>query len=531
MANLTPEQAAQIWAYRDDPVGFDMDILGDSVTVEDVLAGRAYYATAPWEKQAEILTSVRDHQRTVVPASHNVGKTHISARVGLWFLYARYPSIVITTAPKLAQVRDLLWARWGEAWNKARYPLGGRCLTMACYPLGREAPNWFAAGYTANSAEGFSGYHEADVLLILDEGPGVPGFIWEACEGMLSGASTRFLAIGNPISRAGDFWKACGAPLYNTIHISAWEHPNVAHDRLIYQKAVAPGWPAERIQVWGEDDPRYQSRVMGVHPDEGEGQLISRAWVEACVEREVETDGPSVLGNDVARSKSPKANETVFMAFVGRMAELARHYRGNDTAVTASVGHRYLQFFSVLGVDDTGVGAGVTDGLRGKGARIVPVAAFEDDPKERVSLAGNDPIVIPFNFGARPTEAGREDFATLGAEAAWMLRSAFQEGHKAVNTGHPDQARMGISIPDDDTLKDQICSIQFDWDRYGRIYIIKPEGEDSPDRADALIIAWFMRYLALKRATGTRTGAFVSALESMMGDDSPLTAGLLDRPL
>ena len=48
-----------------------------------------------------------------------------------------------------------------------------------------EDSEWFAAGYTARDAESFSGYHEGFVLIILDEAPGVPSYIWEAIEGLM----------------------------------------------------------------------------------------------------------------------------------------------------------------------------------------------------------------------------------------------------------------------------------------------------------------------------------------------------------
>ena len=59
------------WArYRNDPVGFVTDALGESV----------------WSKQIEILESVRDNKRTAVPACHAPGKSHIAARAIAWWI-------------------------------------------------------------------------------------------------------------------------------------------------------------------------------------------------------------------------------------------------------------------------------------------------------------------------------------------------------------------------------------------------------------------------------------------------------------
>ena len=153
-AMAAQRDAASYPEYADDPVGFCRDVLGEGVTVDDVLAGRADAANAPWGAQVEILESVRDHARTVVRASNGVGKTFIAARVGIWWLYTHVPSIVITTAPKATQVRDLLWARWRSAWTQAVRPLPGRCLTVRCDPLPADT-TWYALGHTARDAEAF----------------------------------------------------------------------------------------------------------------------------------------------------------------------------------------------------------------------------------------------------------------------------------------------------------------------------------------------------------------------------------------
>ena len=254
---LSVVEERETWTYpeyADDPEGFCHDVLGEDVGAHQVLEGHAHAATAPWAKQVEILESVRDHRRTVVRAGHAVGKSHCAARVVLWFLYTRSPAIVITTAPKATQVRDLLWGRLRAAWGQTRKPLHGECLLTRLEPI-RHDPEWYAIGYTAKDAEGFQGYHEAWVLIVFDEAPGVPAFIWDAMEGMMSTENVRFLGIGNPTERGGHFYRACVSPLYNSIHMSANGHPNVAHGLPVYPKAVAPGWPAERLEEWGEDHP------------------------------------------------------------------------------------------------------------------------------------------------------------------------------------------------------------------------------------------------------------------------------------
>ena len=59
---------------------------------------------------------------------------------------------------------------------------------------------------------GFLGLH---LLLVIEEGPGVPPYIWEAAKGLMTHPDCRMFALGNPTDEATDFGEACKS--------SAWE--------------------------------------------------------------------------------------------------------------------------------------------------------------------------------------------------------------------------------------------------------------------------------------------------------------------
>jgi hypothetical protein len=81
-----------------------------------------------WEKQEEIALSVRDNRYTTVRACHDVGKTYVASRLALWYLYSHPQSIVVTTAPTMRQVENLLWRELRAAHENAIQPLGGNSL-------------------------------------------------------------------------------------------------------------------------------------------------------------------------------------------------------------------------------------------------------------------------------------------------------------------------------------------------------------------------------------------------------------------
>jgi hypothetical protein len=48
---------------------------------------------------------------------------------------------------------------------------------------------------------------------------------------------------------------------------------------------VTRRWVYEHYHEWGEDSPRWESRVRGEFPSQAEDALISLKWIEAASER------------------------------------------------------------------------------------------------------------------------------------------------------------------------------------------------------------------------------------------------------
>ena len=112
------------------------------------------------------------------------------------------------------------------------------------------------------------------MLFIVDEASGVDGPIIEGIESMLSNPGAKLLMIGNPLVVDGPFIEAHESPLYNSFHISCLDHPNVQNQRLIYQRAVSPTWPAERKIEWANHPNLYRVRVEGLVATDDPNKLI-----------------------------------------------------------------------------------------------------------------------------------------------------------------------------------------------------------------------------------------------------------------
>ncbi len=440
---------------RDDPVFFCRHVLG----------------IRPWQRQREVLRALRDHERVAVRSGHGTGKSFIAAAATLWFLYAHYPAKVITTAPTWNQVRQILWSEIRRLHSASRVPLGGRVLEERIR-LGDDA---FAIGISTDEAERFQGFHAESVLVILDEAPGVREEIWEAAQTLLTGRTGRLLAIGNPTRPTGSFYEAFAAGSgWAQVRISCLDAPNVRFGRPIFPRLVTRDWVEGRRRDWGEDTALWRSRVLGEFPEDAQSLLIPRKWAESAFDTNISTDAQMLqlleqagvgselrLGVDVAREG---ADATVFLIRDGERVLWAQEARGWSTMEVAGRVRDLIREYRLLPeqvfIDDTGLGAGVTDRLR-----------EQEMPVNAVIAAGraDDP----------------EHFLNVRAESSWRMREALNP-----------EGRIGLRLPA--ALKDlgrELAALTYEFTSTGAIKIVDKVSlrgrlSGSPNYADALALTY-----------------------------------------
>lgn len=434
----------------------------------------------PWSKQIEILEAVRDYPRIAVRSCHGAGKSFTAGQVILWFLYSFCPSIVLSTAPTWRQVEKLIWKEVRASYRRAKIPLGGQLLPKRP-EIQIIQDEWYAIGLSTNEPDRFQGFHEENILVVVDEAAGVPEDIFEAVEGVLTSSHARLLLLGNPTSVGGTFYSAFRTPGWKTIAISAFDTPNfaafgiteedIANDtwaekvtsELPQPKLITPAWVADKYQRWGPNSPAYQARVLGKFPAEGEDTLIPLAWIEAAMARwEEEPEGePIEIGVDVARFGSDK---TVIATRRGKKVLPLKVFAKLDTMET--VGHVIAEQreakASTIKVDVIGMGAGVVDRLK---EQNYPVAGIN------VAEAASD----------------TEKFTNLRSELWWNLRERLDPNPKI----NPEP----IALPPDDELLADLSGIKYRIDSRGRIQVESKEDMKkrlgrSPDRGDAVVLAF-----------------------------------------
>src|SRR3990167_5221293 len=310
-----------------------------------------------------------------------------------------------------------------------------------------------------------------NLLVVLDEAPGVPQFIYTAVASLAMSGDNRIIKVGNPTSPTGEFFNNCYSNQWNKVHISGFDHPNIVAGMEIIPGAITKAWIDRQKEEWGEGSPLWKAKVLGDFPDETEDTLIPLSWCEFAVSVEVESNTKTVLGVDSARFGDDKS---VAYEIRANIAKLVYEVQKEDTMMQSGRVSSIHENYEQIGIDGTGVGGGLID-------RVKEILNSSLNPEERKGHK-----IIEIHFGGKPTQ--KERFFDLRAEMYYTLRERLR----------PDGPTwMKIQIPNDNELKNQLASLKIQYTSDGRIKIeskddMKKRGLKSPDKADALAIASWM---------------------------------------
>ncbi len=437
-----------------------------------------------WSRQRDVAQSVVEHRKTAVPACHSAGKSFLAARIAAWWLspdtHPPGSAFVVTTAPSDQQVKAILWREIGRARRAAdrnghpdavpgrltldgqwKMKIGGDEELVA---YGRKPQDLKNA---EEAATAFQGIHARYVLVIVDEACGIPVWLWDAVDALLTNEDARALAIGNPTDAKSKFAAMCEPEsTWHVERIRGWDTPNFTDEPVpeeLRPMLLTPTWVEEAIKERGRDSGYVTSRVDAEFPQgDDDGTLISPDLVRAAQERDM---SGSMLGDrgtlavDVARLGG---DETVFGLRRGGVFRIRRTERKQRTTQTSLqvVEERDASRALDVVVDADGIGGAVTDQL---------IADGHDVHEFTMTGAALQP----------------ERFFNRRAEAWWSIRELFES--------------RGIDLdPEDKTLADQLSQVQW-WERPdGRIQVeskqqMRDRGHGSPDRADTLLMACSVR--------------------------------------
>lgn len=426
-----------------------------------------------WSKQKEICEAVRDHRFTAVRSAHGTGKSYIAAWIIAWWMATHDDAVVVTSAPSANQVKNILWKEVRRAHGKAG---------LTGYITQGEIPEWKIDGEVVawgrkpadysdpdEARTRFQGIHAKHVLVVLDEGSGIPAWLAGAAEDLATNENSRILIIGNPTNPASYFAEVSkpGSD-YFRIKISAFDMPwNTGEYVPDEVKDVLTGemWVEERRKKWGEGSMLWISKVLAEFPQVAEDILFTPAILQKGIVTDLSANAASKRrgtgGLDVARMGEDESvlyvNKHGYIRLIDRWGKL-------DTMETVT---RYKKNFKYAKnqpelapftwIDVTGgLGAGPHDRLREMGW---PVGEF--------------------NFGGGAYNKAK--FKNRRAEAYYEAAEAMEQG------------LVDIDELDED-LQRELMEHRFKENSTGLIQIEPKEDiakrlGHSPDRADAFVMA------------------------------------------
>ena len=134
-------------------------------------------------------------------------KTRTAAAITLWWLAIHKEALVLTTAPTSRQVKELLWGEIHALLRKSRVYFPEPSSLELKFNEKRLAFG-MTTSVRQKGDEGvrFQGWHGQNLLVIVDEAPGIDPRIYAAIDGLRAGGKVRELRLGNPTVASGPLY-------------------------------------------------------------------------------------------------------------------------------------------------------------------------------------------------------------------------------------------------------------------------------------------------------------------------------------
>lgn len=423
----------------------------------------------PWQER--VFRDLVDGRMVSVKSGQGVGKTGTEAIIALWFLCCFPYAKVVATAPTKRQLNDVLWAEI-DKW-RTRSPVLSRILKWTksyVYVAGYEK-RWFATARTATRPENMQGFHEDNMLFIIDEASGVPEPIMEAILGTLSGVNNKLLMCGNPTKTSGTFYDSHtrDRATYRCHTVNSEKSPRTNKENI---KSLE--------RKYGRESNVFRVRVLGEFPLQEDDVFIPLSLIEKSINSEYiprRTPEKIQIGCDVARFGDDK---TVIGYRVDEKLDFYKKAHGQDTMKTAdnivelgeSLVRRYKYKYKIpVCVDDTGVGGGVVDRLN-QLKRSYPDRFWWME-------------VIRIQFGKRIKHRYYHDSTT------WMMGVLRKLIDSYEDDGTPKPVE--IILPDDSDLVGQLSGRKYELTDQAKQKVeskeeMKKRDLPSPDEADCVLL-------------------------------------------
>ena len=430
-------------------------------------------------------------------AANGSGKDMIVIAVFVAYMLVKYPRTkIVATSASFNQLNSQSWPYIREAAKLINKLVGAQIMeyvqtptpTVHCKESGSEAVLFVTD--TPKRAEGHHPYPDVrngKLIIIVNEAKSVPDEIMQAldrCTGF-----THYIKVSSPAGRSGRFYRDCARE--DAVH-----YPNnLILGREYFRRITAydcPHIPESHIKrkadELGESSPWFKSSVLAEFTDVDANVIIAEERVlnsyKTPKPKIVPEDGPRwLIGLDIAMG----GDETVLATFRGNYQQdmyCFREHRSEmiiEKLITRLESHGIVRDDKEtyqLNADDGGVGKAIIDRLVEKGWRINRI----------------------HNQSAPDSGA---TFGNLGFQSYYNFSRILDN----------------IKLLDDYKLKTQLSSRYFEERNRGKLYLEEKKKARtrcgaSPDRADAVVLAFRFRWRQFLKKVGTKPAAQDSSLLS-----------------
>lgn len=412
-----------------------------------------------WEAEM-IEAAMRPNSRAALVAANGSGKTAaVNAPLLLYFLYRWPKGRAMVTSGSWSQLENQLWPNLRK-YEHLFLRLGWRFGTKRI-----ETPQGgFIAAFSTKEPGRAEGAHsdlknDAPVLLMVDEAKSVGESIFEA----LGRCTPTFMVLtSSPGMPTGTFFRAFRDPewagMYYRVRATFDDCPHLPESRR------------KRAQVmYGPDyehHPVYRSMILAEFTEGSDACIISRELLLGQVaHKPLPRPGVGYAGVDWAAG----GDETVLAVREGNQLRVVWRAREKRTPLAAEQVVGQLRALGVEESNSWGDAAGL-------GTAVMQAAAEMHGFRFR------------FFNGGLPAE-DKEHYQDLNIEAWMYFRASLERGE--------------VCFPDglDEECIRQLTDRYLMWDSKGRLRCerkdeMRERGVHSPDRADALVMAWWAgRYM------------------------------------
>lgn len=325
-----------------------------------------------WNKQVEIANALLKYKRVAVKSGHGVGKSFVASIIIAWWVDTRrdLDSIAVSTAPTQPQL-GIIWEYLRDHQLKGK--LMGNISLENEWKSDLKVQRAFGRKPSNTNEHAFQGIHRRNgVLAVLDESCGIPQTIFTAVSAITTGRWDAALAIGNPDdvnTPFGDIWKTNNES-WHKITINSYDSPNITGEDFPEDAAgglVTLEWIEARKKEWGEDSPRFKSKVLGEFSMDGTNNLFPAGTlaIGKMTELYIKQETKPRLGVDVARMGE---DYTVVYSYHDGILRFVDKWSKTNTVETAARVVKLafdLDAYEVR-IDGVGLGAGVQDQVTAK---------------------------------------------------------------------------------------------------------------------------------------------------------------------